>query len=913
MKVYELLEKEEIVELRNEIYAFADIMLTSYVENLGEQFVNIDEKEIFDPIWGPVAFNTGEVVLLDSPLIQRLRKIKQLGLASYVYCDADYSRFAHTIGVFSLAGEMAEIISKRLSQNKSNEERKFVQIVRLAALFHDAGHMYYSHVAEHYFTENENNSRFHKIKKAIEVFSKAIDDNVSLHEMISVMLVNSPAVKILLKKIGLSLTDLTIKNDEEVTEVTEYISCLILGQANDSHLLPFYQIINGPIDADKCDYLSRDSHATNVPVAVDIFRLIHKLNIDKGSLPEGFPDTKLWEGNRNEQMYYPTIKSSAVEALNQLFMARSIMYNSVYYHQKVRTAETMLRKVLEELDQLGVPMTSNFKEIMLTTDDLFGDYCFDVLKETPGININQLKVVTAQLKKINQRCLLKRACSVDVENIRIMNRDEKTEYYFDRDVFMLSDLNAIKELEKETKEQYTEICRLLKVKDSYERLFFIMDFPKVVLSDSIPNIIVSYGNGNTKNYSEIFQTGTWIESKESRKREHYLVTDCEYRELAFLALQKALFNKYGVYLNNGAAICSKVETEKIEQRRKRLLAKGFYDDAMLLVSDILLRNYENDIKKICEKYQTYQGKDGKIITEEGVKNFLEQFLQMNLKEEESQCLLEGVISILLQGMYINRESFVQGIGQAFKQLGDASHKLYVCPLGGMSDSGVHLSYYLNDLVADEMNLSIYSSLQEVLKASSQGDKIVFFDDGAYSGKQVSAILAEYMNVPLEERMVKECHVSPLSDDEKKMLQERNIYIAYMCFNSDNKEMIISEARKVGIQIIDIKYMYDMMEKIFESESKYLIDDKQRTLVKECLNKIGLQILTTVKTEGEKYKEGWPRERVEQAALGYNDAQQFVITEASVPTYTITPFWLENGLFQDKRWNPLFLRTEKPMT
>ena len=912
MKVYELLEKKEIAILRKEIDSFANEMLQSYVDNLSDQFANLDEKEIFDPIWGPVAFNAGEIVILDSPLLQRLRKIKQLGLASYVYCDADYSRFAHTIGVFWLAGEMAEIISKRLSCSGRKDCSKFIQIVRLAALFHDSGHMYYSHVAERYFVENENSSRFQIVKNAIRVFSTAIDDNVSLHEMISVMLVNSPVVKKLIERIAPTLKDLDIKSIDDVTEITEYISCLILGQANDYKILPFYQIINGPIDADKCDYLSRDSHATNVPVAVDIFRLIHKLNIDKGNLPKGFPNTKLWEGNKNEEMYYPTIKSSAVEALNQLFMARSIMYNSVYYHQKVRTAETMFRKVLEELDSLEVLSVSDFTQVMLATDDMFGNYCYDILQGSIK-NKKQLKVVTDKLKLINSRCLLKRACSVDIENIREKNSDVKSNYYFDRDIFMLSDINAIKKLEEETAKQYEIICKILNVDESCNRSFAIMDFPKVLLSDSIPNIIVSYGNGNIKNYSEIFQTGTWIESKESRKIEHYLVTDCEYRELAFLALQKALFCRYGVYLEERAAICSKVDVEKIIQRKRRLLVNGFYNNTLMLVSDIILSDYEKSIDEVCKKYQTYEGKRGKIITKDNVKYFLEQFLQIELNEDESRHLLEGVLSIVLQGTYINRGSFVESMEKVFERLGGNSHFLHICPLGGLTDSGVHLSYYLNDLDRNKIQFCIHDSLQEALKNSDKGDYIVFFDDGAYSGKQVSVIFEEYMNIPLEQRSMKEHHVSPLDEGERSRLKDRKLSIAYVCFNNMNREIIINAAKNVGIRINDIEYMYDMTEKILESEKGFLKDINQRRLVKKWLREIGLQILTSVKKEGEFYKEGWSSERVEHGALGYNDAQQFVIVEASVPTYTITAFWLENGIFNNKPWNPLFARTDKSET
>ncbi len=750
------------------------------------------------------------------------------------------------------------------------------------------------------------------VKKAREAFSKAIDDNVSLHEMISVMLVNSTSVKKLLMEVApLYLRDLDVKNEDDITEITEYISCLILGQANDDKLLPYYQIINGPIDADKCDYLSRDSHATNVPVAVDVYRLIHKLDIDRGNLPNGFPDTKLWESSKNEELYYPTIKSSAVEALHQLFMARSIMYNSVYYHQKVRTAETMFRKILEELDSLEIPIVTDFTQIMLATDDVFGYNCYNILQVANVKDKAQLKATTDKLNTINYRRLLKRTCSIDSESIRIPSHDINAEYYFDRDVIMLSDPNIINGLEQETKKQYEKICRVLNINEISDCSFMIMDFPKVTLSDSIPNIIVSYGNGNTKNYSEIFQTGTWIESKESRKKEKYLVSDCTHRELAFLAFQKALFYKYQVCLENSAAICSKVDMEKITQRKRRLLTKGFYDDTLMLVSDIILSKYKEKITAICHKYQTYQGKKGKNITEESVRSFLEQFLQIELKEKECCCLLEGIICILTNGIYIDRKIFVASIGEVLKRLGGDSHKLYVCPLGGLSDSGAHLSYYLNDLDINQIEVCVYGSLQEALKESSQGSYIVLFDDGAYSGKQVSGIFEEYMGVPLEECSTKEHHVSPLNAEERMQLEQRNLSIAYMCFNSQNKKIIIEAAKKLGICIKDIQYMYDMTEKIFESENGCLKEETQRSLVKKWLSEIGIQILESVKKEGEVYKEGWSANRIMQGALGYNDSQQFVISETSVPTYTITAFWLENGLFQGKLWKPLFVRTDKP--
>ena len=509
MKIHEILEGEEFEKIRNEVDIFAERLLKDYTQNLSDRSSSSAEKEIFDAVWGPVEFNAGEIALLDSPLIQRLRKIKQLGLASYVYCGADYSRFSHTIGVFYLSDKMAEIIHKKI---QGEEKYNFTQIVRLAAIFHDAGHMFFSHVSERYFTDNRKFKRYEEVKKIIKEMSKKVNTSVSFHEILGVILVQSPAVKALIKKIAPRLDNVNIITDDDLEQIVEYISCLILGQATDEQILPYHQIINGPVDADKCDYLSRDSHATNVPVAVDIFRLIHKLNVEKIKIPEDVYDAKIWEGDIEQEAYYPTIKSSAVEALSQLVMARAIMYNSVYYHQKVRTAEMMLEKVLEELGSLEVSGISDFTKILLLTDDAFGYYCYQIFSNIENVNKSDLKSCTKNLDKINLRVLLKRACTIDRSDI--IASEEKS-YDFEKYILKLQEQNTFQEIEEKAQEEYKIICDYLGILPEPEITFLILGFPSKVLGNSIPDAVISYGNGEVKRAAEIFQTGTWMESRDS--------------------------------------------------------------------------------------------------------------------------------------------------------------------------------------------------------------------------------------------------------------------------------------------------------------------------------------------------------------------------------------------------------------
>ncbi len=95
--------------------------------------------EIRDPIHGFIHREDHEREIIDTPLFQRLRKIKQLAMATLVYPGAIHTRFDHSLGAMHVAGRMAEKLLV------SDSERR---LVRLAALLHDVGHGPFSHVSE---------------------------------------------------------------------------------------------------------------------------------------------------------------------------------------------------------------------------------------------------------------------------------------------------------------------------------------------------------------------------------------------------------------------------------------------------------------------------------------------------------------------------------------------------------------------------------------------------------------------------------------------------------------------------------------------------------------------------------------------------------------------------------------------
>ena len=199
MKVLNILQSEECRPLFEEVQEFVKKSLSEYNDSLEQGGGRFSDKDIFDFVWGTVNFSAAEMMVLDSPLLQRLRHIRQLGLASVVYCNADSSRFSHTIGVTEVSGRMAWVISDKVNGILNNEE--FLdykdhfdpeETVRLAAIFHDTGHMFFSHVSELFFSYDHTFPRYAEITRAKGYFCEKTSAEVSFHELLSVMIVHSP-------------------------------------------------------------------------------------------------------------------------------------------------------------------------------------------------------------------------------------------------------------------------------------------------------------------------------------------------------------------------------------------------------------------------------------------------------------------------------------------------------------------------------------------------------------------------------------------------------------------------------------------------------------------------------------------------------------------------------------------------
>ncbi|RLF36266.1 MAG: phosphohydrolase, partial [Thermoplasmata archaeon] len=265
--------------------------------------------EIKDPIHDFIRFTEIERSIIDSRILQRLRRIKQLAAVELTYPGATHTRFVHSIGVMHIVG----LMTGRLAElgYLTNEE---VQLARVLGLIHDIGHGPFSHVFE-------------------EVLAK----KGLTHEDIGRWLLRESELGDLVEEQGFSRAE---------------VASIAFGGITRGRAELVSKVFWGPLSPDTMDYLVRDSYFTGVGYGrVDIGRLIGTLDLVEGELAIEYP--------------------GGLTSFEDYVLSRLQMFNAVYFHKTVRAANVMLARAMEWADaHLGLTELKDV-DFFLKLDDCY--------------------------------------------------------------------------------------------------------------------------------------------------------------------------------------------------------------------------------------------------------------------------------------------------------------------------------------------------------------------------------------------------------------------------------------------------------------------------------------------------------------------------------------------------------------
>lgn len=267
-----------------------------------------------DQIHGDVDFSDAEIKLINSRSFDRLRYIKQLGFAETTFPGATHTRYQHSLGVCKCVTDMYKAVIKNCPEFYREGD---LELLRLIALSHDLGHSPFSHASEELST-------------------------ISHEERLTDILYHERKNIILAHNYDIEAWDLVnqVYNGEGLT----YLS--------DTHLIALHSFMDGFIDADKIDYLERDSINCGVSYGrFDRDALINNLTMIKNS----------------NGIYDIALRQSGIQALEGFILARYYMFSQVYMHSEERILRYQYCEAMKDLLPNG-KYPDDIKKFLLLDD-----------------------------------------------------------------------------------------------------------------------------------------------------------------------------------------------------------------------------------------------------------------------------------------------------------------------------------------------------------------------------------------------------------------------------------------------------------------------------------------------------------------------------------------------------------------
>ena len=551
----------------NLIYADFEIRAERFTAQMLEGY-NPDDyrdiKVIHDPVWGTMKFYPWELQLLDSPLLQRLRNINQLGLAVLTYPSAHHSRFEHTLGVTALVTKMADSINDCYRPESLGTDAKTVSsddlhMLRLAAVLHDVGHCFFSHLSERMYG---NTDEFVRLKSSFEIFSSA-----QPHEILGYVIINTPSFK------NFFTSYVRYPSPVDPDSFFDSIGRMIVGapidtvsRINGKQVKKYYltEMINGQFDADSLDYLRRDSYITGLSLTYHIDRFLYKIRIvGREESENSVPATGM----------HLTVPISGVSTVEEMIFGKQMLTRYIYQHQKVLAADALVYDIVGGLranGKLGHPCDF----LYYCDDDIYkiydesGDADFRAPVYSMPISKESSKKISDVVKQIKTRDLPKKALVINLSNIAEINGNGD---YTLKDAYLFLDsAMAHGGFRKAVRDEAWTICESAGLdKNSVDLFDIFFSVPKPTTAKNYTDVYVATHDGRFVELSQVADLNDWADEFSGRAWNVYVYSFAGLLPIVGLAAKRVLERK-GIGFREDKIFANLKHSKEIEKLLKAL-------------------------------------------------------------------------------------------------------------------------------------------------------------------------------------------------------------------------------------------------------------------------------------------------------------------------------------------------------
>ncbi|MBR1129496.1 phosphoribosyltransferase-like protein [Bradyrhizobium iriomotense] len=890
-------------------------------------------KQIKDNQWGMMEFDWRAMRIIDSPILQRLRYIRQLGFSYLTYPSAEHSRFIHSLGIGHVVTKFIEAIDRRAQEDSLPGAVKYVAIKDVpgltrdhlihAALLHDIGHLPFSHVSEKVLSSQPHLFRFAG-KRVTDIsldVNLGLDRNLPLSEILTLIFLLSERFE----KFYVNFVCAGEVNAEEALLST---CALISGLPPTKMLTGISELISGAVDADKVDYVNRDALNCGIPVGVDVARVFLRSGIIRASR-EQIRSLNLKESPATEEFLF-VMNSSGLDTIDEILQARTALYQRVYFHAVTRTAERLFGRSLE--------VNAKHRNSDRNLVDVLNLWTYRDVELLEGLRKSKLVKVKSFISRVDSRTYPKKAYSFSpglgdlkvpideiipaaadhsITEVRKQVNNTIIEDYLREEQLWKGD-GAI--LERQIKEEVAKIvAAIMRANDQGLKKRY---------RDKKLDCLIIVGNAHEKQKrhnpiicqnDHLVTVRDYTNAREQQdafellKEIGFVLCDEEWRELVFFS-SRVVFARLGNRIINigietaadppnedviryitrflpdysTALLRSGVSQSQIQRVHAALTEAGYFDDKPWAAEPV--SPLDDDCLKIAERLGHFEGFRSWRITARSVAAYLSQF---------PMALRKPMATALLNLQLFDPSTTINKLAPALRKLGTGADVVAFS-----STSGTQIYNWLRRDLRVDKNYRFQADISAALLNGKSDEPLVFVDDNASTGVQARAQFLNYLGVPRSKWPV-ECQnednlYSSLSGPALAALRQREVYLLVSAGTVKAGNAIAACVRTHGLENFKgLKYVEKLSGAYsWPSPLKRFLKDVGRSVYAWSHYKKVPSKLTAAQ-----------RARSEENAFGYANAGGLIATLQSVPTGTVTALWCP-GVYNGQPWMPLVLRENR---
>lgn len=838
-----------------------------------------------------------------------LRGIHQLGLAGLVYPAAGYSRFEHTLGTLYQAQRVIESVNRNARANSKHFNQTLEQPVsrldevalRLAALLHDVGHCFLSHVSERALDRLTlaNGSSVKSACRDARDYFHAIKPP-AVGEVLSALVILLPEFIDVLKKAKIPFWE---DNEEELA--SRLARLVVRGRFSDR---PFMnEIISGALDADKLDYMSRDCYMAGLAMPIDTERLLEKLcvvNVPALHLEEYMGVKEL---SANQSIQVLAVQQGGAKVFEDFVLSRVLLYDKLYNHHKVRALEGAVVNALEILQEHH-PLFRKLSTFVGLSDAQFLEGRWPTTRARKA-DIDRAKQLVREVKRRN----FIRAFAFGSYLIAGFDEKKKTAQSTLRRAWRrLADVTgrdvtgesmAFRSRIRARAQEYLTALGQPTLAAELHDSSLIIDLPEVQGITSRTTFFVGDESSGVKSFNELFKVEKWAEAYESQKITGYVFCPPEFAVAVHLAVRDLIREEFKLSFEPWSWNLTKVSVERLEQSALTLRERGtdtesspvpsWLQDRKLYLQSIqgkviALEKYTYELDQLAERFVSYQSHTDEKITRHRMEDWLLQFAP-----EE----IPFAVTVLQHVRYWDRASITDAFSLALVDWGEEILNCQWVPLGGPTTSSHHLNYLWPDLKKQgQCPRNVLGGAEEL----QEGSDIIFYDDNVGSAGQSKTVLQQWQGLERSSWDVNEEHVQQLSKEKLRILKNSRIRFLFATGRRRGLDNLIATARKLfENDNIDGHIVIPQDVSCFQPASGVFGSRSLAQKAQEAFRAAGERALADK-------REAWGEEKTQSRLLGYGNSGGLNVFYYNVPTTTITALW-KSADIAGANWMGLFPR------